>query len=199
MDVELLGPGDLRGGDLDRFDVLVLGVRAYETRRDLAAANDRVLAFARRGGTVIVQYNKHELPRGGFAPYPVEMDTPHDRVTDPEAPVTFLAPESPVLNRPNRIDREDFRGWVQERGLYFLSEWDERYTPILAMADPGEETKRGSLVVAPVGDGLWVYTGLAFFRQLPAGVPGAHRLFANLLSLTGETWERGADDRGGGG
>lgn len=199
VDVELLGSGDLRGGDLDRFDVLVLGVRAYETRPDLAAANDRVLAFARGGGTVIVQYNKHELPRGGYAPYPVEMGRPHDRVTDPEAPVTFLAPESPVLNRPNRIDREDFRGWVQERGLYFLSEWDERYTPILAMADPGEEPKRGSLVVATVGDGVWVYTGLAFFRQLPAGVPGAYRLFANLLSLTGEAWEGPADDGGGGG
>lgn len=199
VDVELLGPGDLRGGDLDRLDVLVLGVRAYETRPDLAAANDRVLAFARRGGTVIVQYNKHELPGGGYAPYPVEMSRPHDRVTDPEAPVTFLAPESPVLNRPNRIAREDFRGWAQERGLYFLSEWDERYTPILAMADPGEETKRGSLVVAPVGDGIWVYTGLAFFRQFPAGVPGAYRLFANLLSLTAETWAGAADDRGGGG
>lgn len=199
VEAEPLEPGDLTGGGLDRFDILVLGVRAYETRPDLAAANDRVLAFARRGGTVIVQYNKHELPRGGYAPYPLEMDRPHDRVTDPEAPVTFLAPESPVLNRPNRIDREDFRGWVQERGLYFLSEWDERYTPILAMADPGEEEHRGSLVVAAVGDGVWVYTGLAFFRQLPAGVPGAYRLFANLLSLTGEAWEEAADGRGGGG
>lgn len=202
VDVELLGPGDLRGGDLDRFDVLVLGVRAFETRPDLAAANDRVLAFARRGGTVIVQYNKYELPRGGYAPYPLEMDRPHDRVTDPEAPVTFLAPDHPVLTRPNRIGPDDFRGWVQERGLYFPSDWDERYTPILAMADRGEEPKRGALVAAPVGDGIWAYTGLAFFRQLPAGVPGAYRLFANLLSLTGESWrawEEAAADGGGGG
>ncbi|HSR42365.1 MAG TPA: hypothetical protein VLL48_09340, partial [Longimicrobiales bacterium] len=197
VEAEPVGPAELRGGELDRFDVLALGVRAYETRPDLVAANERVLAFARRGGTVIVQYNKYELPRGGYAPYPVEMSRPHDRVTDPGAPVTLLAPGSPVLSWPNRIGPADFEGWVQERGLYFLGEWDDRYTPLLATSDPGEAPKRGALVVAPVGDGVWVYTGLAFFRQLPAGVPGAHRLFANLLSLTGERWRAWAEADGG--
>ena len=190
MDVELLDEARVRGGDFAEYDVLVLGVRAYETRPDLAAANEAVLDFARDGGTVIVQYNKYEYPAGGFAPYPVTIQRPHDRVTDETAHVTILAPESPVFSGPNAIGPADFEGWVQERGLYFVGEWDDRYTPVLEMADPGEEPKRGGLVVAPVGDGLYVYTGLAFFRQFPAGVPGAYRLFANLVSMRAEDWRR---------
>ena len=188
MEVEELGEARVRGGDFAEYDVLVLGVRAYETRPDLAAANDAVLAFARDGGTVIVQYNKYEFPAGGFAPYPVTINRPHDRVTDETAQVTILAPESPVFAGPNAIGPDDFEGWVQERGLYFVGEWDDRYTPVMEMADPGEDPKRGGLVVAPVGDGLYVYTGLAFFRQFPAGVPGAYRLFANLVSMRAEDW-----------
>ena len=190
MPVEELGEAQVRGGDFSRYDVLVLGVRAYETRPDLAAANDAVLAFARDGGTVIVQYNKYEFPAGGFAPYPVTIGRPHDRVTDEDAAVTILAPQSPVFAGPNAIGPADFEGWVQERGLYFLGEWDDRYTPVMEMADPGEDPKRGGLVVAPVGDGLYVYTGLAFFRQFPAGVPGAYRLFANLVSMRAADWRR---------
>ncbi len=186
--VELLGPEELRSGDLDRFDTLVLGVRAYEVRPDLVAANGRVLDFARRGGTVVVQYHKYEYPDGDFAPYPVSIARPHDRVTDPGAPVSFLHPDSPALTTPNRITDEDFEGWVQERGLYFLREWDPAFTPLLEMRDPGLDPVRGALVVAPVGEGLYVYTGLAFFRQFPAGVPGAFRLFANLVSLTAPQW-----------
>ena len=189
MDIEELGEAQVRG-DFSRYDVLVLGVRAYETRPDLAAANDAVLAFARDGGTVIVQYNKYEFPAGGFAPYPVAIARPHDRVTDEMAAVTILAPRSPVFAAPNAIGPADFEGWVQERGLYFLGEWDDRYTPVMEMADPGEDPKRGGLVVAPVGDGLYVYTGLAFFRQFPAGVPGAYRLFANLVSMRAADWRR---------
>ena len=190
MQVEELGEAQVRGGDLSRYDVLVLGVRAYETRPDVVAANDAVLAFAEAGGTVIVQYNKYEFPAGGFAPYPVTIARPHDRVTDETADVTILAPRSPVFAAPNAIGPADFEGWVQERGLYFLGEWDDRYTPVMEMADPGEDPKRGGLVVAPVGDGLYVYTGLAFFRQFPAGVPGAYRLFANLVSMRAGDWRR---------
>ncbi len=186
--VEMIEPGDLESNGLERFDVIVLGVRAYEVRSDLAAANTTLLDWVRDGGVLIVQYNKYELPEGGFAPYAVAMDRPHGRVTDEASEVTLLNPDSPAFLRPNRITAIDFESWVQERGLYFLSEWDDRYTPLLAVADAGEDPQAGSLVVARVGDGLWVYTGLSFFRQLPAGVPGAYRLFANLLSLSPDKW-----------
>jgi len=189
--VKLLDPEDVRGGAFDGLDVLVLGIRAYETRPDVAAANDRILDFARDGGTVIVQYNKYEFPQGGFAPYPVTMSRPHDRVADETVPVTILDPTHPLFNYPNKITQADFQGWAQERGLYFLHTWDEHYTPLLEMHDPGEEAKRGGLVVTPLGKGLYVYTGLAFFRQFPEGVPGAYRLFANLVSLKG-SGENGA-------
>ena len=183
--VDLLGPDEVGAGELDRFDTIVLGIRAYETRDDLHASNDRLLDFARRGGTVITQYNQYQYPAGGFAPFPVEIARPHDRVTDENADVVFLEPGHPLLTTPNALGPEDFQGWVQERGLYFLSSWDPGYTPLLAMADPGEAPKRGSLLAARVGDGAFVYTGLALFRQFPAGVPGAFRLFANLVSLRG--------------
>ena len=191
MSVDLLSPEAVREGNFDAYDVLVLGVRAFETRPDLVQANDQVLAFARRGGTVIAQYNKYEYPAGGFAPYPVEMNRPHDRVTDEGAAVRILDPASPLFQGPNEITQADFEGWVQERGLYFLGAWDEAFVPTLEMADPGEEPKQGSLMVAPVGEGLYVYTGLAFFRQFPAGVPGAFRLFANLVSLRAQAWRQG--------
>jgi hypothetical protein len=110
------------------------------------------------------------------------------RVTDENSPFVLLDPESPVFSSPNRIAETDFEGWVQERGLYFLAEWDDRFTPLLELNDPAEAPTRGSLLVAPVGRGLYAYVALAFFRQLPAGVPGAHRLFANLVSLTAEEW-----------
>lgn len=180
--VELLGPEAVRTGDLNRFHTLILGVRAYEVRPEVAAANDRILRFARQGGTVLVQYHKYEYPDGEFAPYPVQMARPHDRVTDPGASVRILDPDSPLLNVPNSISEEDFDGWVQERGLYFLNAWDERFTPLLEMSDPGLDPVQGALVTAPVGEGLYIYTGLAFFRQIPAGVPGAFRLLANLAS-----------------
>lgn len=196
LPVELLGSEELRSGEPGRYDVIVLGVRAYEVRADLAAANARVLDYVRRGGVVIVQYNKYEYVDGGFAPYPVAMRRPHDRVTDEAAPVTILAPESPVFREPNVITAADFEGWEQERGLYFLSEWDPRYTPLVETADAGEAPQRGALLVAMVGDGVYVYTGLSFFRQLPAGVPGAYRLFANLLSLEPARWRAYLSGRG---
>jgi LmbE family N-acetylglucosaminyl deacetylase len=186
VSVEMLDPEAVRAGAFQQFQVIVLGIRAYETRPDLVAANEQLLEFARAGGTLVVQYNKYEFPSGGFAPFPVEMVRPHDRVADESVPVTILEPDHPLFNHPNRITQDDFSGWAQERGLYFLNQWDERYTPLLEMADPGEEPKRGGLLVAPLGEGLYVYTGIAFFRQFPEGVPGAYRLFANLISLKRE-------------
>ena len=190
MEVAELDEERVRAGDFAEFDVIVLGVRAYETRPDLRAANEAILDFARGGGTVVVQYNRYEFSAGGFAPYPVTINRPHDRVTDENAAVAILAPGSPVFAAPNVIGPADFEGWVQERGLYFPGEWDDRFTPVMEMADPGEDPKRGALLVAEVGDGLYVYTGLALFRQFPAGVPGAYRLFANLVSMRADDWRR---------
>jgi LmbE family N-acetylglucosaminyl deacetylase len=190
VDAELLTPERVRAGDFSDFDAIVIGVRAYETRPDLLAANARLLDFARAGGTVIVQYQQYQYANNGYAPYPLRINNPHDRVTDETAPVRTLDPESPLFRTPNRITADDFADWRQERGLYFLGSWDERYTPLLEMNDPGEAPLRGSLVVAPLGEGLYVYTALAFFRQFPAAVPGAYRLFANLVSLDAQSWAR---------
>ncbi len=189
VDAEEVTIERVRGGDFSAYDVLVLGIRVYETRPDVSGANDQILEFARAGGTVIVQYNKFEYPRGGFAPYPVSMgNRSAPRVTDENSPFAMLDPGSPVFNSPNRITEADFSGWVQERGLYFLSEWDERFTPLLELRDPGEEPTHGSLLVARLGEGLYAYVALSFFRQFPAGVPGAYRLFANLVSLDADEW-----------
>ncbi len=185
VDVEVVSPERIQAGDFSGYDALVLGIRVYETRPDVAAVNDRILDFARAGGTVVVQYNKYEYPSGGFAPYAIEMGRGAPRVTDEASPVEFLDPESPVLSTPNRLTQADFDGWVQERGLYFLSEWDPAFEPQIGLTDPGEAPALGSILVAQLGEGVYVYTGLSFFRQFPAGVAGAYRLFANLVSLKG--------------
>jgi LmbE family N-acetylglucosaminyl deacetylase len=182
-DVHILDADNLAAGDLSGFHAIVAGIRAYEVRPDLVAHNQRLLDYARDGGTFIVQYNKYELVEGGFMPFPATMSRPHGRITDPAAPVTLLDPAHPALDGPNRITSADFDGWVQERGLYYLASWDDRYTPLLAMADPGNEPLSGALVASRVGQGWYVYTGLALFRQLPEAVPGAWRLLANLVSL----------------
>ncbi len=181
--VEMLDSAALATRDLSRYDAIVAGIRAYEVRTDLLRHNNRLLAYARDGGTFVVQYNKYELVEGGFTPYPMTMARPHGRVTDETAPVRLQQPDHPVLSWPNRITQQDFDGWLHERGLYFADAWADAYTPLLAMSDPGEPPLEGSLLVAPYGDGHYVYTGLAFFRQLPDGVPGAYRLLANLVSL----------------
>ena len=179
----VLTADSLAGADLSRYDVIVTGIRAYEVRPDLAASNARLLEYVRGGGTLIVQYNKYEMVQGRFNPFPLTLASPHDRVTDEAAPVRVLVPASPVFTWPNRIGDADWEGWVQERGLYYAHTWDPAYTPLLEMADPGEASLRGGLLIAKSGQGTYVYTGLAFFRQLPEGVPGAWRLFANLLAL----------------
>ncbi len=176
-----LTPEKLRG-----LDAVVIGVRGFNERKDLAANLPGLFAWVETGGTVIAQYNRpaNNL-RGPLGPYELSINgsAPALRVTDETAPVTFVAPNHPALNTPNKISNADFDGWVQERGAYFPATWDKHYTPILAMSDPGEQQPDSSLLIAQHGKGYYVYTGLAFFRQLPAGVPGAYRLFANLVSL----------------
>lgn len=180
--VTTLTATDLTPGSLAAYDAVVLGVRAYNTRADIVPLLPKLFAYVEGGGTLVIQYNTTaDLQTTNLAPYSLKLS--RDRVTDEQAPVTFLAPDHPALTRPNRLAAADFGGWVQERGLYFPSEWDARFTPLLACADPGEKPLRGALLVAPHGRGHVVYTGLSFFRQLPAGVPGAYRLFANLVSL----------------
>jgi LmbE family N-acetylglucosaminyl deacetylase len=181
--IELLGPDSLARGDLSRYDAIVIGSRAYETDPALVANNGRLLEYARAGGLLLVQYQQYPFVDGGYAPYRLSIGRPHDRVTDETAPVTPLDPAHPALHYPNEIGAGDWRGWVQERGLYFAHDWDTTYVPLLETHDvPGPELK-GGVLVAPLGRGTYVYTGLSFFRQLPAGVPGAYRLFANLLGL----------------
>jgi len=172
----------LTPGTLEALDAVVIGIRAFNTRKDLAAHLPALFAYVEKGGTVIAQYNQSDgLGPNWFAPFRLHIS--RDRVTDEHAPVTLLAPGHPVLNTPNRIIATDFDGWVQERGLYFPDQWDERFTPILAASDPGEKPLQGGLLVARHGKGYLVYTALSWFRQLPEGVPGAYRLFANLVSL----------------
>jgi hypothetical protein len=181
--LELLGSDQLDSADLSRYDAIVVGSRAYETDPALARANHRLLDYVRNGGLAIVQYQQYPFIDGKFAPFPLEIARPHDRITDETAPVTVLDPGSPVFNAPNKIGPEDWNGWVQERGLYFAHTWDPAYKPLLSMKDPDTPDLQGGLLVAQLGKGHYVYTGLAFFRQLPAGVPGAYRLLANLLGL----------------
>ena len=187
LPLDLIGPDSLARGDLSRYDAIIIGSRAYETEPALVANNGRLLDYTKNGGLVIVQYQQYPFVDGGFAPYPLTIARPHDRVTDENAPVTELDPGHPVFHYPNEIGAEDWRGWIQERGLYFARSWDTTYVPVLEMHDPGPPNPpaelKGSLLIAPVGRGTYVYSGLSFFRQLPAGVPGAYRLFVNLLGL----------------
>jgi LmbE family N-acetylglucosaminyl deacetylase len=204
----LLSAAMLERGNLDRYDAIVVGPRAYETDSALVDNNRRLLEYVRRGGLLIVQYQQHRFFNGRFAPYPMQVGGPplqldvpqsgrtarsaparptrpisHDRVADESAPVRIVTADHPVVRGPNRLTSADWNGWVQERGLYFARSWDRRYQPVLETHDPGEAALEGGLLVARVGKGTYVYTGLSFFRQLPAGVPGAFRLFANLLAL----------------
>ncbi|MGH9465112.1 MAG: LmbE family protein, partial [Thermoanaerobaculia bacterium] len=160
--------------------------RAFETDPALGRASGRLLDYARAGGLVLVQYQQYPWVESGHPPFDLTIARPHGRVTDETSPVRLLASDHPVFKRPNPLTEADWQGWVQERGLYFAAGWAEPFQALLALQDPGEPEQLGSLLVAPVGRGTYVYTGLAFFRQLPAGVPGALRLFANLLALAEE-------------
>jgi LmbE family N-acetylglucosaminyl deacetylase len=181
--VELLEVGELANGELSTYDAIVVGPRAYEKEPALARINTKLLEYVRSGGLLIVQYQQYQFVEGGFAPYPLEIARPHGRVTDETSPVRVLFPDHAVFLTPNAIDTDDWLGWVQERGLYFASTWDEAYTPLLVLQDPDQPEQQGALLVATLGEGSYVYTGLSFFRELPAGVAGAYRLLANLLAL----------------
>ncbi|MEM9290829.1 MAG: PIG-L family deacetylase [Acidobacteriota bacterium] len=183
LPVEELSGSDLEVGDLEPFDVIVIGSRAYEISAALREANTRLLRYAREGGTVIVQYQQYQFSRGGFAPFEIEIRRPHDRVTDEVSPVTVLEPKHPILTYPNLIQPQDWDGWVQERGLYFFGQWSPELTPLLEMQGADGKPQQGGLLIAPLGEGTYIYTGLAFFRQLPAGVVGAYRLMLNLLAV----------------
>jgi hypothetical protein len=216
-EVTLLTEADLAHGDLARFDAIVTGVRAFNTRPDLRANYQRLFDYATNGGTLIVQYNVPEggaPPQGSAAaaasapgasaqtpapapanpaaateggllahvgPYPIRFSR-NDRVTVEDAPVTFPNPELRLLHVPNRITSADFAGWVQERGLYFSDEWDPRYLSVLESHDPGEMPLPGGMLYAPLGKGAYIFSAYDWFRELPAGVPGAYRMFANMLS-----------------
>jgi LmbE family N-acetylglucosaminyl deacetylase len=197
--VEMLDAGALAFGDLSQFHAIVVGVRAYELRPELSGANQRLLDYVSKGGTLVVQYQREfAWDKFQYAPYPAQISPPIPpakdgapqtprslpRITDENSPVKFLKPDDSLLNTPNKITQEDFKGWVQERGLYFWTQFDPKYTPLLSMSDPSEPALNGGLVYTRSGKGIYIYTGLAFFRQLPEGVPGAYRLFVNLLSAS---------------
>ena len=181
-DVKLLDGSEINAENLKRFDAVVLGIRAYNTQDRIGAWQTELLDYVKAGGVVVAQYNTTaDLKTKQIGPFPLEIS--RDRVTDENAEVRILAPDHPLLNTPNKITTADFKGWVQERGLYFPNKWDANWTALLSCNDPGEKPLDGGLLVAKSGDGYFVYTGYGFFRQLPAGVPGAYRLFANMVSL----------------
>jgi hypothetical protein len=192
----------LVNGDLGRFDAIIVGSRAYEINETLVRYNDRLLDYARAGGLLLVQYQQYQFFDGGYSPFPMSVGgrplvadgqtstgarqgrNTHDRVADETAAVRILDPDNPVVAQPNALTDADWDDWVQERGLYFARSWDTAYQSVLEMHDPGEGPLEGSVLVADVGDGRYIYTGISFFRQLPAGVPGAYRLFMNMLAMS---------------
>ena len=179
--VVILDENSIKNNDLSVYDAIICGIRAYNTNKYMATIYDKLMEYVKNGGNYVVQYNTNRgLEEVKIGPYPFKLS--RDRVTVEEASPTFLAPEHPILNTPNKITDKDFDNWVQERGLYFPNEWDEKYTPILGWNDPNEKMTKGSLLVAHHGKGSFIYTGISFFRELPAGVPGAFKLFANIVS-----------------
>jgi LmbE family N-acetylglucosaminyl deacetylase len=179
----MLIPADRLGSeDFSQYQTIVLGIRAYDTQNNVIANNKRLLDFVRAGGRLVVQYNAAtaDFNAGKFTPYPATLS--RARVSVEEAPIVILDPANPIFHSPNEITQKDFDGWVQERGLYFMSQWDSNFTPLLESHDPGEGEQKGGLLIAHYGKGTYIYTGYAFFRQLPAGVPGAARLFVNLIA-----------------
>ncbi len=180
--VDVLQTNDIIADNIQKYDAIILGIRAYNVLNDIDFKQEILFDYVKNGGNMIVQYNtRHRLKTDKIAPYNLKLS--RDRVTNEFAEVKFIAPEHEILNSPNKITKNDFNGWVQERGLYFPSEWDKAFTPILSMNDKGETSKKGSLLVAEYGKGHYIYTGLSFFREFPAGVTGAYRLFANLVSI----------------
>lgn len=178
-----ISPEQISERSLDKYDAVIMGIRAYNTVPELESKQKYLLDYVKKGGNLIVQYNtSHNLVvKENLAPYSLTLS--RDRITDETAPVSFLNKDHEILNYPNSIKTEDFDGWVQERGLYFPNQWSEEFTPVLSFKENGDPAMNGSLLVAKYGEGHYIYTGLSFFRELPAGVPGAYKLFANMISV----------------
>jgi hypothetical protein len=180
--VKILSEPEITAKNLAQFSAVVLGIRAFNTQERISNWLPEVFDYVKQGGVVVAQYNTlADLKSQQFGPYPLEIS--RDRVTDENAEVRILAPDHPLMTTPNKITSKDFRGWVQERGLYFPDKWDPAWTPLLSCNDGNEKPLDGGLLVAKSGRGFFIYTSYSWFRQLPAGVPGAYRLFANMLSL----------------
>ena len=186
--VDILEQEDLNPKTLSQYDAIIVGIRAYNTVDHLKFDQPKLLDYVKNGGTLIIQYNtNHRLVTEELAPY--ELKLSRDRVSNETAEIRILKPDHPVLNSPNKITQADFDDWVQERGLYFPGEWGEEFDAILSSNDPGEDPKDGGLLVAKYGDGHYIYSGYSWFRELPAGVPGAYRIFANMISIGKEVIE----------
>ncbi len=180
--VDVLDPATLSADQLSHYQVVILGVRAFNTVDALSHKNTLLFDWVKQGGTMITQYNVNRgLVTNDIAPYSLTLS--RDRVTEENSPVTILQPDHPAMQFPNKINAADFDGWVQERGLYFSNAWDEHFTPLLEMHDTNESPTQGGLLVAPYGDGYYIYSGLSWFRHLPAGNPGPYRLLSNIISL----------------
>ncbi|GAC1452733.1 MAG: hypothetical protein PVSMB1_00440 [Gemmatimonadaceae bacterium] len=177
----IVEPDDIPRTSLSQFSAIIVGPRAYQASPALQGNNEYLLAYVRNGGRLVVQYGQAEMQRPGIMPYPITLKQPAERVTDEDAPVTITDPQSPLLKAPNTITQDDFKGWVQERALYMPSTFDSHYRTMLAMSDPGEQANRAAILATPYGRGTYIYVSLALFRQLPAGVSGSARIFANLL------------------
>ena len=183
--VALLSDDEITEGNLNQYDVIVAGVRAYNTRPQLRIHQQRLMNYVKHGGTYIVQYNTPQRNEAdNIGPYPLNIS--RDRVTEEDAKVTFINRNNPLLTTPNKIDEDDFKGWIQERGLYFADHWDAKYDSVLSCHDANEPDRAGGLLTTKYGNGYYVFCAYAFFRQLPAGVEGAYRLFANILSMHGD-------------
>ena len=179
---DLLSAEAIASGDLSQYSTILLGIRAYAARPELRKHNARLLDYVAKGGVLVVQYNTQEYD-GNFGPYPYQMTARAEEISEEDAPVEMLDPSDPVFQSPNKIDVHDFHGWVEQRGSKFLSMWDSRYKPLLASNDAGQSPQRGGWLVARHGQGLYIYCAYAWYRQIPYAVPGAFRIFANLISL----------------
>ncbi len=180
--VAFLGPAEMATGDLSKYDAILLGVRTYAAREDLRTYNSRILDYVKNGGVVMVEYNTPEFDHN-FGPYAYSMTSNPEEVTDEASKVTILDPSNPVFNWPNKITEADFGGWVEERGSKWMKTWDPHYEALLETHDEGQQPQKGGLLYAKYGKGIYIYNAYAFYRQLPEGVPGAYRLFANMISL----------------
>jgi hypothetical protein len=187
VDARELSVADIQKGELSAYHTIIIDNRGYEARPELIAANSRLLEFVNAGGTLLVSYHKSNewnpdpnKNRPQLAPYPIVLGD--ERVTDETASVKFLPPRHPLLNVPNRITQADFANWIQERGLYYPKEWDPHYSALFSTNDPSEAPLNGGLLVAQYGKGDYIYTSMVWYRELRAGVPGAYRMFANMIS-----------------